>query len=171
MAAFLICAGCQPKQAADDAASTARDTNSSSMVNKVANTASNAIDAAGNAASAAGDKAAALVSANTNTDNTGVNVRDRNGATLTPDDQGRSPADVAVTQQIRKAVTMGTNDFSVIASNVKIITVDGKVTLRGPVNTESEKDGTRNQALSQVTDVLRKKKKRTTNNKKVVKKE
>ncbi len=34
-----------------------------------------------------------------------------------------------------------TNDFSVDAKNVKIITVAGKVTLRGPVNTTGEKSG------------------------------
>lgn len=76
----------------------------------------------------------------TNADNSGVNTRDRSGATLTPGDQGESDADRGVTQQIRKAITSGTN-FSVAAENVKIITANGKVTLRGPVNTPAEKAG------------------------------
>jgi hyperosmotically inducible protein len=77
----------------------------------------------------------------TNIDNSGINVRDRNGATLLPGDQGNSAADIATTQMIRKTLVSGANEFSVISQNVKIITGDGKVTLRGPVNTESEKNG------------------------------
>jgi hypothetical protein len=42
--------------------------------------------------------------AQTAPDNTGRNVRDRSGATLTPGDQSESQADRALTQQIRKAV-------------------------------------------------------------------
>lgn len=77
----------------------------------------------------------------TNADNSGVNTRDRNGATLTAGDQGNSEADRGVTQQIRKELASGTNNFSVTAENVKIITANGKVTLRGPVNTPAEKTG------------------------------
>ncbi len=77
----------------------------------------------------------------TNADNSGVNSRDRNGATLTPGDQGSSDADRGLTQQIRKELTSGTNHFSVTAANVKIITANGKVTLRGPVNSPAEKTG------------------------------
>ena len=36
-------------------------------------------------------------------DNTGRNVRDRGGATMTPGDQSESEADRSVTQQIRRA--------------------------------------------------------------------
>ncbi|MBL9187862.1 MAG: PRC-barrel domain-containing protein [Opitutaceae bacterium] len=71
-------------------------------------------------------------------DNTARNARDRNRDTLTPTDQGSSAEDVAITQQIRKAVT-STDGFSVTARNVKIITVNGRVTLRGPVKTAEEK--------------------------------
>ncbi len=77
----------------------------------------------------------------TNADNSGVNARDRNGATLTPGDQGSSEADRSLTQQIRKELTSSTNHFSVTAANVKIIPTNGKVTLRGPVNTPAEKAG------------------------------
>ncbi len=111
------------------------------MVNSIASGASNMVASTSNVLTAAGEKVRAFASSSTNVDNTGINTRDRNGATLTPGDQGNSPTDRELTQQIRKALVMGTNDFSVVAQNVKIITVDGKVTLRGPVNTDSEKNG------------------------------
>jgi hypothetical protein len=71
-------------------------------------------------------------------DNTARNVRDRDDRTLTPLDQGNSKADVATTAQIRKEIMAGKN-MSVNAQNVKIITKQGQVTLRGPVNTAEEK--------------------------------
>jgi osmotically-inducible protein OsmY len=74
-------------------------------------------------------------------DNTARNVRDRDDATLTPGDQGNSPADRETTQKIRKALVSGPTDYSVTAKNIKIITANGKTTLRGPVKTETEKAG------------------------------
>ena len=74
----------------------------------------------------------------TEPDNTARNVRDRNNRTLTPLDQGNSQADVDTTAQIRKEIIAGKN-MSVNAQNVKIITNNGRVTLRGPVNTAEEK--------------------------------
>ena len=74
-------------------------------------------------------------------DNSRQNVRDRNDATLTPGDQGNSPADLEITQKIRKALVIDTSGYSVTAKNIKIITVNGKVTLRGPVKTDAEKAG------------------------------
>jgi len=74
-------------------------------------------------------------------DNTAKNARDRNDATLTPADQGNSPADREISQKIRKALVNGSGDYSMTAKNVKIITVNGKVTLRGPVKTDAEKTG------------------------------
>jgi len=71
-------------------------------------------------------------------DNTDRNDRDRGGDTLTPLDQGKSEADRTITQQIRKAV-VDNDSLSTNAHNVKIITVDGTVTLRGPVKTAEEK--------------------------------
>src|ERR687892_170282 len=76
--------------------------------------------------------------AQTAPDNTGRNVRDRGGVTLTPGDQSESEADRTLTQQIRKAV-VADDSLSTTAKNIKIITVDGVVTLRGPVNTPQEK--------------------------------
>jgi len=71
-------------------------------------------------------------------DNTRRNVRDRDGATLLPGDQGNSEADRTTTQQIRKALVKD-SDLSMVAKNVKIITANGTVTLRGVVKTEQEK--------------------------------
>jgi sporulation protein YlmC with PRC-barrel domain len=74
----------------------------------------------------------------TDADNTRRNVRDRNSNTLTPLDQGNSKPDLATTSQIRKEI-VGSQNMSVNARNVKIITLNGRVTLRGPVNTNDEK--------------------------------
>lgn len=71
-------------------------------------------------------------------DNTARNTRDRGGRTLTPADQGGNESDVTLTQEIRKAV-VATDGLSLNAQNVKIITVKGRVTLRGPVRTAEEK--------------------------------
>jgi hyperosmotically inducible protein len=85
----------------------------------------------------AADKTAATPS-QTAPDNTGRNVRDRGGDTVTPGDQSNNKADVHLTQQIRKAI-MADKSLSTNAKNVKIITANGVVTLRGPVNTPQEK--------------------------------
>jgi hypothetical protein len=57
---------------------------------------------------------------------------------LTPLDQGNGREDLRITQEIRRAV-IGDDSLSFTAKNVKIITVNGKVTLRGPVDNESER--------------------------------
>ena len=71
-------------------------------------------------------------------DNTAINERERTGSTLTPMDQGTSQADRTMTMQIRQAV-MHDKTLSFTAKNVKIITINGKVTLRGAVKTEAER--------------------------------
>ena len=76
--------------------------------------------------------------AQTAPDNTGRNVRDRGGATLTPGDQSESEADRTLTQRIRQAV-VADDALSMTAKNIKIITINGLVTLRGPVKTMEEK--------------------------------
>jgi hyperosmotically inducible protein len=74
----------------------------------------------------------------TEADNTRVNERDRSSAALTPLDQSGEKADVEITQRIRKAV-MGEDALSFTAKNVKIITRDGHVTLRGSVKSQNER--------------------------------
>ena len=71
-------------------------------------------------------------------DNTERNVRDRDSKALTPMDQSENKADLTITQRIRKAV-VADHSLSTNAKNVKIITNDGVVTLRGPVKSEHEK--------------------------------
>ena len=75
---------------------------------------------------------------NPDADNTARNVRDRDANTLTPLDQGTSSSDLEITRKIRRELVADEN-FSVNARNVKIITKDGQVTLRGPVNSVEEK--------------------------------
>ena len=71
-------------------------------------------------------------------DDTGRNERDRDGQTMTPLDQSNDPKDVNITRKIRKAL-MADDGLSTTGKNVKIITVHGKVILRGPVSTIQEK--------------------------------
>jgi osmotically-inducible protein OsmY len=71
-------------------------------------------------------------------DNTSKNQRDRSGETETSGDQSNSPEDVKITAAIRRAV-VGDDSLSATAKNVKIITADGTVTLRGPVQSDAEK--------------------------------
>jgi osmotically-inducible protein OsmY len=73
----------------------------------------------------------------TKRDNTEVNVRDRSDVAKTPIDQNENKTDINITANIRKRVV--DTKMSVNAQNVKIITQDGNVTLRGPVKTEDEK--------------------------------
>lgn len=71
-------------------------------------------------------------------DNTGVNKRDASGAPLTAGDQSNAKSDVDITAEIRRSI-VGDSAMSMTAKNVKIITVKGKVTLRGPVKTAEER--------------------------------
>ncbi|HVV02542.1 MAG TPA: BON domain-containing protein [Verrucomicrobiae bacterium] len=70
--------------------------------------------------------------------NTARNIRDRGGATLTPLDQSEDYPDLMATSRIRRAI-MNDRSLSFTAKNVKIVTVNGEVTLRGPVNRQQEK--------------------------------
>jgi hyperosmotically inducible periplasmic protein len=83
------------------------------------------------------DKYAADNSA-TAPDNTARNARDKSGDTVTPMDQSESEADRAITQAVRKAL-MDDAALSTNAKNVKVVTQNGKVTLRGVVETAEEK--------------------------------
>lgn len=77
-------------------------------------------------------------SQNTNADNTANNKKDADGQAVTPIDQSNDPADLKTTAEIRKMV-VDDGSLSALAKNVKIITIDQVVTLRGPVETEKEK--------------------------------
>src|SRR4051812_10876041 len=71
-------------------------------------------------------------------DNTEVNKRDRNQAEPTADQQKENRSDRDITQQIRKAIT-DDKSLSTDARNIKVITQNGSVTLKGPVRSEEEK--------------------------------
>ena len=71
-------------------------------------------------------------------DNSGTNVRDRDDATKTSGDQAENEADRTISQNIRQAV-VADDSVSTNGKNVKIITADGVVTLRGPVKSDQEK--------------------------------
>lgn len=73
-------------------------------------------------------------------DNTRINKLDRKVRKLTADDQAKaSYKDNEVTRKIRAEITR--NDrLSTYAHNIKIITLDGVVTLRGPVRSQQERD-------------------------------
>jgi len=80
--------------------------------------------------------------ANTRPDNTAVNARDANREARNPKlpiDQKENQADIDVTAKIRQRVVKA-DGLSTNARNCKIITADGHVTLRGPVESEAEHD-------------------------------
>jgi hyperosmotically inducible protein len=77
-------------------------------------------------------------------DNTKQNKEQTNPSA---DDQKMNPTDRAITQKIRKALHED-NSLSTYAHNVKIITQDGKVTLRGPVRSEDEKSNIEAKAVA-----------------------
>src|ERR1700730_2042904 len=65
-------------------------------------------------------------------DNSKTNKRDRDKASPTADQQKMNPTDRELTRKIRAALHQD-NSLSTYAHNVKIVTRDGRVTLRGPV--------------------------------------
>jgi len=80
----------------------------------------------------------AMAEEKTAADNTAKNERDASGETKTSGDQSNSPEDIKITADIRRAV-VAEKSLSMTAKNVKIITANGMVTLRGPVNSAEEK--------------------------------
>jgi len=69
-------------------------------------------------------------------DDSKTNQKDRGSATA--DNQSESAGDRELSRKIRRAVTSD-KSLSTYAHNVKIITIDGRVTLKGPVRSEEEK--------------------------------
>lgn len=57
---------------------------------------------------------------------------------VTPEDQGNAVSDRSITQKIRQAV-VSDNQLSFAAKNVKIITEEGHITLRGEVESDAER--------------------------------
>jgi len=82
--------------------------------------------------------AGAQAPAQTPADNTKVNLRDMAKTAVTADQQKENTADRTTTQKIRQSI-MKDKSLSSYAHNVKIVTMDGQVTLKGPVRSEAEK--------------------------------
>ena len=92
--------------------------------------------------------AGATATSNTTTTSTGtsagaepeikrLDLKDRNGQTITPADQANTRANLYVTGAIRQSLVK--NGLGAAARNIKINTTNGLVTLTGSVRTEAEK--------------------------------
>lgn len=82
-------------------------------------------------------------------DNTAVNKRDQKPGAKTADQQKMNKPDRELTAKIRRAV-MADKTMSTNGQNVKIVTEDGMVTLKGPVDSEAEAKS----ILSKATEIV-----------------
>lgn len=80
-------------------------------------------------------------------DNTRMNKGDASKDATTADQQKMNSSDRAITQKIRAEI-MKDKSLSTYAHNVKVVTQDGKVTLKGPVRTAEEKSAVEGKAAS-----------------------
>jgi hyperosmotically inducible protein len=71
-------------------------------------------------------------------DNTRTNQNYSSSENATADNQKQDSSDIKITQQIRKSV-MSDKNLSTYAHNVKIVAVNGNVTLSGVVRSQDEK--------------------------------
>ncbi|HWY57123.1 MAG TPA: BON domain-containing protein [Terriglobales bacterium] len=74
----------------------------------------------------------------TSPDNTKMNAQDRDKASPTADQQKDNRSDREITQQIRQSLVKD-KSLSSYGHNVKVITQNGQVRLKGPVRSEDEK--------------------------------
>ena len=74
----------------------------------------------------------------TSPDNTKMNAQDRDKAAPTADQQKDNRSDLEITQQIRQSLAKD-KSLSSYGHNVKVITQNGQVTLKGPVRSDDEK--------------------------------
>ena len=72
-------------------------------------------------------------------DNSAINVRDRSSGAVTADSQSSSKDDLELTARIRRAI-VNDKSLSTMAQNIKMISTNGQVTLRGPVKSDQEKN-------------------------------
>jgi hyperosmotically inducible protein len=82
--------------------------------------------------------ASAQDSPSTQPDNTKMNQRDRNSNEATADQQKMNSSDRETTKQIRQAIEKD-KSISTYGHNIKVVTQNGMVTLKGPVRSEEEK--------------------------------
>jgi len=74
----------------------------------------------------------------TQPDNIKANQRDRDKSEKTADQASNAQNDRDTMQKIRKSI-VDDNSLSTYAHNIKIVSKNGKVTLKGPVRSEEEK--------------------------------
>lgn len=72
-------------------------------------------------------------------DNTKINQRDRASGRPTADQAKETVTDREIMQQIRKAI-MADKALSTYGKNVKVIARHGKVTIKGPVHSDDERN-------------------------------
>jgi hyperosmotically inducible periplasmic protein len=82
-------------------------------------------------------------------DNSKTNQGDASKGATTAQQQKMDPADRNITKQIRSSIYKD-KSLSTYAHNIKIVTEDGKVTLKGPVRTADEKAGIEAKAVAVV---------------------
>ncbi len=85
--------------------------------------------------------------AKTKPDNSAVNKRDRSSGATTADQQKMNAADRALTAKIRRSI-IADKSLSMYAHNVKIISQDGTVTLKGPVRSAEEVKAIESKAIT-----------------------
>jgi len=86
-------------------------------------------------------------SGNVKPDNTKVNKQDRETNQPTADQQANNAADLDLTKNIRRAI-MEDKSLSTNAHNVKVISQNGTVTLKGPVKSDAERSAIVSKAVS-----------------------
>jgi hyperosmotically inducible protein len=84
-------------------------------------------------------------------DNTKTNKQDREAGAPTADQQKNNVADRGLTKRIRQSI-MSDKSLSTYAHNVKVISQNGLVTLKGPVRSEDEKSAIEAKAMEVVGD-------------------
>jgi hyperosmotically inducible periplasmic protein len=71
-------------------------------------------------------------------DYSGVNQQDRQSGAVTADQQKDNKSDRAISQQIRRSIVKD-KSLSTYGHNVKVVSQNGIVTLKGPVRSDDEK--------------------------------
>ncbi len=91
-----------------------------------------------------------IAHAQTAPDNSKQNAVDSINRTASADAQKNDKTDLALTQQIRASV-MQDKSLSTYAHNIKIVAVNGNVTLNGAVRSQQEKDAIASKAQALLT--------------------
>ena len=98
--------------------------------------------------------AAGLLAAQDSTaqpDNTKMNKGDANKSAVTADQQKNNKSDRELTRQIRKSI-IEDKTLSTYGHNVKIVSQNGMVTLKGPVRSDDEKKNIESKAVQVAGD-------------------